>query len=205
MTARYLRAAAIAVVFAALIPSSAMAQQATARAVIEQFHYSLVEMMKSGPNLGFSGRRERLSPAVNGSFDLAFMAKYTAGGAWDKMTPDQQNRLVAAFAEFTLANYASRFKKFSGQRFEVVSEIESKAKDTLVRTELVKSDGEKIGIDYLLRNGTGGWRIIDIFVKRISELATRKSEYVSIIQRDGVEALITSIGTKAKDIANDSG
>ena len=51
-----------------------------------------------------------------------------------------------------------------------------------------------------MRGREGGWKIVDVYFKRISELATRRSEYSSVIRREGVPALLQTLENKVKDI-----
>jgi phospholipid transport system substrate-binding protein len=46
-----------------------------------------------------------------------------------------------------------------------------------------------------------GWRIIDVFLKgTVSELATRRSEFTSVIRRGGAEALVQLLQKKTAEL-----
>jgi phospholipid transport system substrate-binding protein len=111
-----------------------------------------------------------------------------------------RTRLLNAFKSLTLATYASRFDGYSGQRFETIEEREGLRNDILVRTELVDTDGDTVALDYLVRQQDGEWMVIDVFFKRISEMATRKSEYTSVIRRNGIDGLIQLLEAKVQEI-----
>src|SRR3546814_5674506 len=73
----------------------------------------------------------------------------------------------------------------------------------LVRTRLIKSDGEAVALNYLMRPGDEGWQIVDIFLKgSISELATRRSEYSSVLRREGYDKLIAMLSQKIAHLDN---
>jgi phospholipid transport system substrate-binding protein len=75
-----------------------------------------------------------------------------------------------------------------------------------VRNRLFQSDGKGVSIDYLLRNFEGRWRIIDIFLKGvISEIATKRSEYGSILAREGIDELFARLEAKVAELAADGG
>jgi phospholipid transport system substrate-binding protein len=194
----------ISALFLALIglftaPAQAQQTQQSARTTIEQFHADLIGVMKEAKTLGFEGRRTKLQPAVERTFDLQFMAQYATGGAWDTMQPAQRQALVDLFRRMTVSTYASRFTGYSGQEFKTV-EAKENGKDVLVRTMLRTGEGEDVAIDYLMRAREGSWKIVDVYFKRISELATRRSEYSSVIRREGVPALLQTLENKVKDI-----
>ncbi len=193
----------------ALIPFSATAQQENVpaqepRELVEAFHATLLDVMKRADILGYGGRREQLGPALDQVYNLRLMIHWLVGRAiWKELDEAGKNRLLEAFKSMTLATYASRFDGYSGQRFVTIEEREGLRNDFLVRTELVDTDGDSISLDYLVRQHNGEWKVIDVFFKRISEMATRKSEYTSVIRRAGIDGLIELLETKVQEIEDE--
>lgn len=170
-------------------------------ATVEKLHDKLISVMQQAKTLGYAGRREALTPILLASFDLRRMARVTVGRHWKKMDSAQKDSLVQAFTDMTISNYASRFNGFSGEYFETLGTLQTPHGDTVVQTQIVTSD-EKIHIDYLLRKSEEKWGIIDVFLKgTISELAARRSEYMSVIRDRGVDALIAAVQDKAMSLA----
>jgi phospholipid transport system substrate-binding protein len=55
-----------------------------------------------------------------------------------------------------------------------------------------------VHINYLLRSDGAGWRIADVYLNgTISELATRRSEFGSILRAQGIDGLIVALNAKA--------
>ena len=187
--------ASIAFAVALLIASSAQAQQGEAAKVVEAFHDALLNVMRNADGLGFEGRFRALTPTVKGSFNLRLMTRYTVTSRhWRKMDKKQRRRLIDAFTGYTVAIYADRFDGFSGQRFEVLGERAVPRGAVIVQSRIVKADGDDVRIDYLMQATNKKWRIVDVFLKgAISELATRRSEYVSVIKKRGYDGLIAAI------------
>ncbi len=106
--------------------------------------------------------------------------------------PEQQQRLTAAFSRYTISVYANRFDDYGGEHFEVDPNPVANPNGLLVKTSLVKSNGEKIELNYLMRQDTtGAWKVIDVYLSgTISELATRRAEFQAVVQRDGAEGLV---------------
>ena len=75
------------------------------------------------------------------------------------------------------------------------------AHGTLVRTLLVKPDGEKIIINYVLHDNDIAWQIRDVYLAgTISELATRRSDFTATLRDGGIEALILRLNKKADEL-----
>jgi phospholipid transport system substrate-binding protein len=188
-----------------LIAFSAPAQQGPARVVINDFHAVLVNIMQEAELLGYEGRYVWLEPAVRDTFNLAFMAQVTAGRYWKKANVAQRDRFVDAFARMTVATYASRFDDYAGESFEFLSQDDAPRDTLLIKSNIVKKDGSKVAINYLLRRFDEEWRIIDIYLKgNFSELATRKSEYASILRSVGMDGLISALDRKIASLAQES-
>jgi phospholipid transport system substrate-binding protein len=181
---------------------SAAAQAAdTAIPLITRLNDALLSTMKSASTLGYRGRYSKLEPVIRSTYDLTFMTRYSAGRHWRELSETQQKSLVDAFSRLTVATYANRFDGYSGEKFAVISEETPRAGNRLVHTELVKSDGEVIKLDYLLRETPEGWRVIDVFLKgTISELATKRSEYSSALSNQGFDGLMTIFEQKINGI-----
>src|SRR5271169_2866256 len=67
----------------------------TPKHVIEGYYATLLETMRQGPKLGYKGRYDLLSPAVDKAFNIPVMAQQSVGSFWDQMTEDQRSALTA--------------------------------------------------------------------------------------------------------------
>ncbi len=168
--------------------------QATASAVVDGLHLALYGMMKEAETLGYVGRYERIEPVLRASFDLDFMAQKSVGRHWKTASPQEQARFLDAFHRYTTANYAGRFTGWSGQEFTTHGEEASARGTMMVRTTLRDPTDEDVKLDYRLRKTDAGWRIVDVYFNgTVSELALRRSEYSSLIKREGFDALLAAL------------
>jgi phospholipid transport system substrate-binding protein len=68
----------------------------------------------------------------------------------------------------------------------------------MVKSQIVKANGEPVQVDYMMRRNGDGWLISDIYLDgAISEVATRRSEFAAILRTDGVDGLIAALNRKA--------
>lgn len=168
--------------------------------VVGHFDDALLDMMRNAAALGIKGRYQKLEPVVLATFDVPFMTRLSIGPLWAKASPDEKQRAAKSFTRYITATYANRFDDYSGEKFEVLGEQRLKH-GTLVRTQIVKSDGEKVAINYVLHDNDTAWQIRDIYLSgTISELATRRSDFNSTLRSGGIEALIERLNKKADDL-----
>jgi phospholipid transport system substrate-binding protein len=162
--------------------------------------------MKQADRLGIRGRYEKLAPVIRATFDLAAMTRIAVGPDWNAIAPGQQSELIEGFTQMTIATYANRFDGYSGERFEVEPASEARSTGRIVRTKLVPSSGESIALNYLMRGSGDAWKIVDVYLTgTISELATRRSEFVAILKTGGPNALIESLRQQAERLMRSPG
>jgi phospholipid transport system substrate-binding protein len=169
-------------------PASAQA------AVVEGFHATLLDLMRNARALGVRGREAQLRPVMEAAFNLPAMARIAIGPPWTSMTPDQQQALARAFADWSIATYASRFDGYGGERFETEGESTLANGDRLVRTRLLRPNDAPVQLNYLLRRAGGAWRIVDVYLTgTISELASRRAEFTAILRDGGPAKLLAEL------------
>jgi phospholipid transport system substrate-binding protein len=163
---------------------------------VRNFYDVLLATMKNGPALGQSGRYAALAPAVNIVFDVPFMARLAVGPSWDTLSPAQQRQIVIAFGRYVSATYADRFDSYSGEELKVIGD-EPYEGGVIVETKIVKAGKEPVTINYMMRQHQGVWQISDVYLDgTISQLATQRSEFHSILAREGVDGLISTLDRK---------
>ena len=168
--------------------------------VVRHFYDGLLNTMQHGAALGVKGRFQTLEPVVLATFDVHFMTRLSVGPFWANLSPEQNQSAWKAFARYITATYATQFDDFSGEQFQILGEQQIEH-GTIVKTQLVKSDGEKVTINYALHDNDTGWQIRDVYLAgTISELATRRSDFTATLRGGGIEALISRLNKKADDL-----
>jgi phospholipid transport system substrate-binding protein len=163
---------------------------------VRGFYDTLLTTMKNGPTLGQSGRYARLAPVVDRVFDVRSMTRLAIGPSWATLPLARQQQLIDAFRHYVAATYADRFDSYSGQQLQVTGERPYNA-DVIIQTKIVKSDGDTTTLDYLMHQNQGSWQISDVYLDgTISQLAIQRSEFYSILRREGVDGLVMALNRK---------
>ena len=164
---------------------------------VQGLYDALLGTMKNGRALGQSGRFMRLEPVIRRSFDIPTMARLSVGPIWAGMSEVQRQQVIESFGRYISATYADRFDTYAGQKLQVTGE-QPNAGGVLVKSQIVKANGEPVKVDYMMRRNGEGWLISDIYLDgAISEVVTRRSEFGAIIRADGVDGLIAALNRKA--------
>lgn len=197
-------AGAVVFLIAALDAGAANATS-TAEAVVENFQAVLIDVMRQGKELGFSGRYAKLESAIQESHDLSKIARIVVGKEWKNLTEEQQRQLTDSFRRLSVSAYAHNFKDFSGEAFVFVSAEDTALGGKIIHTLLQIPQDRDVKFDYMMKQQGDSWKIINIVANGISDLALKRSEYTSILQREGFAALIEKIDEKTKAYENNNG
>ena len=162
---------------------------------IEEFHNSL---KNSNYNIKMiNEKKEFLKIIISRTFDYEKMIKFIYGRSWKDLNKELQNELSLVFLDYISFNYANRFKDIESLNFEYVSLEEISNNKKIVKTLLKINKDKPIKIDYLFLYDGKNWKVFDVLLTgSISEIATKKSEFFSIIKNEGAEGLINKIKEK---------
>jgi phospholipid transport system substrate-binding protein len=192
------KAVGLAVMLAlATLPYRAQATPASGGDTVQGLYDVLLSTMKNGRTLGQSGRFTLLEPVIRRTFDIPSMARLSVGASWAGLTEAQRQQVTESFGRYVSAIYADRFDSYEGQKLQVTSE-QPAAAGVMVRSQIIKANGEPVNIDYMMRRSGNTWLISDIYLDgAISEVATRRSEFAAILRNEGIDGLIAALNRKA--------
>jgi phospholipid transport system substrate-binding protein len=186
----------VALAFAAL-PYAVAAAPPSGGDTVQGLYDALLGTMKNGRTLGQSGRFTQLEPVIRRTFDIPAMARLSVGPSWASLSEAQRQQVTESFGRYISAIYADRFDSYGGQKLQVTGEQPNPG-GVMVKSQIVKANGEPVNIDYLMRRNGADWMIADIYLDgAISEVATRRSEFAAILKNDGVDGLIAALNRKA--------
>ena len=164
---------------------------------VQGLYDALLGTMKNGRTLGQSGRFTQLAPVIRRTFDIASMARLSIGPSWTGLSDAQRQQATESFGRYISAIYADRFDSYNGQKLEVTGEQPAPS-GVMVRSQIIKANGEPVKVDYMMRRNGDSWLISDIYLDgAISEVATRRSEFATILKNDGIDGLIAALDRKA--------
>jgi phospholipid transport system substrate-binding protein len=186
-----------AVLGLAMVAYPAHAAPASGRDTVQSLYDALLSTMKNGRTLGQSGRFTQLEPVIRRTFDIPSMARLSVGSSWASLPEAQRQQVTESFVRYISAIYADRFDSYAGQKLQVTGE-QPAAAGVMVRSQIVKTNGELVKVDYMMHRNGNSWLISDIYLDAaISEVATRHSEFAAILKSQGIDGLIAALNRKA--------
>ena len=136
-------------------------------------------------------------------FDFRSMSQSAMGRFWRQATDEQKAGITEQFRELLVRTYATALLGYSGEKIEYLP-ANFKAGDTkaMVSTRLSADNAPAIPINYRLRLGDDQtWQIYDVVIDGVSLIANYRSQFTSVIRRQGIDGLISQLASKNREPA----
>ena len=184
--------------FLALV--TGLASAATPTATVETLHATLLTLMKEADTLGYQGRFDRVAPVLDETFNFETIGRVVTGRHWKGLAADKRSSFLDTFRKLSAATYAENFDGYGGETFKTLGE-ELKKGAALVRTQIVKTDGKTVSLNYVLNKTGEDWRIVNVIAEGVSDLSLKRSEYGAVIGKEGIDSLIAKLNSKIASYA----
>jgi len=149
-------------------------------------------------------RKLRFRKLLNEAFDLSEIGRFVLGRYWRRADAAQRSDFLDAFEGMMLHRFLPLFSKISDEKFEIGPSrpYRNNPDFVSVESELRQGDGETIHVNWRVRKHGEIYKIVDIVAEGVSIAVTLRSEYVSVLKRNGgdVDALTRVLREKAKGL-----
>lgn len=172
--------------------ASAEANEAAAVTFMQSLGDRTLNVLQSDPT--FNQALPQLRPLFIQNFDMPTIGRFVLGRYWNQASASQQQTYTSLFTEMVVNTYTRRFVGYAGQTFQINSSRPDGNTDVIVQSQInQRGNAPPIAVDWRVRDyGGGTYRILDVVIEGVSMAATQRSEFSSIIQRNGgsIDALL---------------
>ena len=138
---------------------------------------------------------EKLTEKTLPIFDFGEMSKRCLGAHWRAATSEERTEFVDVFSSLLTKTYLKKIREgLAESEVEFVGERVKKSK-AIVKT-LVQIGGEKVSIDYRLRNKKNQWKIYDVIIENVGIITNYRSEFAIIVRKKQIKGLIEDLKEK---------
>jgi phospholipid transport system substrate-binding protein len=192
---RYRRRDVLVLGAALLVAPPAAATGAAAAFVAELGERAIAVLART--DLAPAERREALSALLSDGFDVELIARLALGRPYRELDPRQRAEYERLFRAFVLATYSARLEGYSGERLVVLRETTTSGGDDLVASEIRRSGAAPLRVDWRVRLGPAGPKIVDVIVEGVSMVVTQRNEFQAVVAARGVAALLDMLRERA--------
>lgn len=177
----------------AAAPREAAAQDA--RTFVSTLGAQAIQVL--GPSVPPAHRLARFRMLFHNDFDVPGIGRFVLGRYWRAATPQEQQEFLALFQEYVVRAYSARLGEYGGEPFRVTGARPS-GHETVVTSEILRPNGNRIEVDWHVVDSGGRYKITDVYIGGVSMKVTQRDEFAAVIQRNGgrVEGLLAQLRQK---------
>ena len=124
-------------------------------------------------------------------FDVEYAARLVLGPHWRTASEAQRKRFIDAFYQSLMRNYGDAIVEFTADRLSILPfKGDPAAKTATVRTQVKRSNGTPVPVNYSLRATPQGWKAWDVTIEGISYVKNYRTDFGSEIAQKGIDAVI---------------
>ena len=147
----------------------------------------------------FTADRGKLEQFVSGEFTSMFDRDYAARQVLGRHGRGASDADIKAFgdalADNLMRRYGSSLLNFNTKlRVRVKSETPlPRGLGVKVSSEMLRSDGDAIPVDYLMRQSGGQWKVFDVMVEGVSFVQTFRQQFDAELQNKSIAQVATEL------------
>jgi phospholipid transport system substrate-binding protein len=172
------------------------APTSAARSTVTRLQDGIIALMQSGE--AGPERTTKVTELLRATHDLPYIARVVLGRHWRELSAEDQATFIEQFEALSVANYTARFRRYGGERFEVADEQAVSDDEHNVSSTLTTATGEAHEFIYTLHRAGDDWRIVNIVVDGVSDLALKRAEYGRLMDAGGFPALLAELAQQTE-------
>jgi phospholipid transport system substrate-binding protein len=127
-------------------------------------------------------------------FDTEYAAQLVLAQHWRAATPEQRKRFVDAFYHALLRTYGGALAGATADQLKLLPlRGDPVATQVTVRTEVTRSSGVVVPVDYRLHKTSDGWKAFDVIIQGISYVRNYRTDFDAEISAKGFDAVFVRI------------
>lgn len=160
----------------------------------------------NAPGLTTDERRTRFQGYMDEFTNLDAVAKFVIGKYAKRFTPEEMDAYLTTFRSYALAVYEFYFNEYRGRDVKVMGSTDRNARDSIVDTEIVRSDGQELEVRWRVLNRGGTYQVVDVALNAEGNLIwlaiEQQAQFLSILDQNNgsVDALIAKIDSMTDEL-----
>ncbi|MAR56047.1 MAG: hypothetical protein CMM93_02590 [Rickettsiales bacterium] len=180
-----------------VMPLTALADEAQVRQFADDLAQEALTVVKND-NLSEKGKQAELENLFSNRVDVEWVAQFVLGKYWRTASEEQKAAYLENYRKFVISHYSSKLTSYTNQDYKINDVRQESDDEYLVSMEVTQPGEPNVVMDYRVRQTGAGFKIYDIVVEGVSMITTQRSEFSSVISRNGLDYLIDALAKKAK-------
>src|ERR1041384_5881417 len=136
------------------------------------------------PEVSSSDRLARFQQLLQEAFDLPGIGMFALGRYRLSATAQEQQEFFRLYPDFTVRAFSIRLREYGGSSFRVIG-TRAYGGETVVNSEIVRTNGSRGQLDCYLAERGNEYRITDVTVGGVSMKVALRDQFASWIENNG--------------------
>ena len=136
---------------------------------------------------------------LSDNMDTNWMGRFTLGRIIRTLSEQEASNFLTTYKDYVINSYARAVSLYKGEKVTIASVQKMDDEFSIVMTQVHKSDGNLINVNYLVHQLDGKYKVCDVITEGISLINSQKAEYGSVIASSGINALVEDLKNKTKN------
>ena len=139
-------------------------------------------------------------------FDTEYAAQLILAQSWRSANAEQRKRFIDALYTALLHTYGGALGEFSADRLKMLPfRGDPAATQATVRTEVRRSSGATVPVEYRLRKTAEGWKAFDVIIEGISYVRNYRADIGAEVSQKGLDEVIGRLEREGFDVKDAAG
>lgn len=160
----------------------------------------------NAPELTPAERRTRFQTYMDKFTNIDVVAKFVIGSYAKKFSDEEMEAYLASFRAYALAVYEDYFNEFGGQTITVLGSNDRSARESVVATEILRDDGDKLEVSWHVLKRRGEYHVVDVHLKLGGQTfklgVEQRAQFKSILDQNygSADVLIAKIDSMTDEL-----
>ncbi len=192
------------ILFGAALPSLAASDlESSAKAFVESLADKAINSLTKTA-IPRTQRVANFRRLFNENFAVATIGQWVLGRHWREATATERRQYLTLFEDLMIVTYVDRFANYAGDNLKI-GKVLPNTKGTATVYSLIPphtSGGNSVRVDWRVVQRGSEFKVIDVVVEGTSMSTTLRSEFSSVIRREGnsVAGLLKALKTKTDSL-----
>jgi len=179
-------------------PAAAADEITEAKAFVQRTGDAILSVING--DLSPGDKHQALARIVIQDVDVDGVARFALGRFWRLASPAQRETYLSLFRQYLVFNVTGRLAQYKGTTFKLGRATPMNG-DVSVTTTIYEPNNQPADLQWMVSFESGGPKIVDLVAEGTSLRVTQRSEYASVITRNGgqdVQALLDAMHAQLK-------
>ncbi len=161
----------------------------------------------SDDRLDQAGRTNAFRLVLRRGFDIPAVSRFVLGRYWRQASSVEKAQFIQLFEDYMVTVYGRRLGQDSGKFLTISGQRMVGLNDAVVHSNIKRQNRSAVSVDWRLKQGENGWRVVDIMAEGVSLALAQRSEFTSVIRASGgkVAGLLSKLRKKTQSLAFNRG